>query len=121
MPVSMLKNVVLPAPFGPMRLTMEPSGIRKSTSFTATRPPNSLRTRSAVRRSVIARLAVRVGALDRHVVVRRVGHAVLHLLAVPSLGDEPGRSEDHHQHDDRAIDPELVLRRLEFDPGRVQL
>ena len=39
----MLKNVVLPAPFGPIRLTIAPSGIAKSTSETATRPPNSLR------------------------------------------------------------------------------
>src|SRR5919108_974998 len=97
----MLKNVVLPAPFGPMRLTIEPSGMVKSTSFTATRPPNSLRTRSAVRRSVIARLAVGVGGLDGDVVVRRVRDAVLHLLAVPALGDEAGRPEEHHQHDDR--------------------
>ena len=35
----MLKNVVLPAPFGPMRLTMLPRGIVKSMSLTATRPP----------------------------------------------------------------------------------
>jgi hypothetical protein len=39
----MLKNVVLPAPFGPMRLTIAPRGMRKSTSSTATRPPNSFR------------------------------------------------------------------------------
>jgi len=46
----MLKNVVLPAPFGPIRLTIDFSGIVKSTSFTATRPPNSLRTATASRR-----------------------------------------------------------------------
>ena len=40
-PVSMLKNVVLPAPFGPIRLTIALRGIEKSTSFTATSPPNS--------------------------------------------------------------------------------
>ena len=34
-----LKNVVLPAPLGPMRLTIEPSGMSKSIVRTATRPP----------------------------------------------------------------------------------
>ena len=38
----MLKNVVLPAPLGPMRLTIEPSGMSKSTLRTATRPPKRL-------------------------------------------------------------------------------
>src|ERR687894_261809 len=38
----MLKNVVLPAPFGPIRLTMARSGRSKSTELTATRPPNTL-------------------------------------------------------------------------------
>src|ERR1700694_5772101 len=36
----MLKNVVLPAPFGPIRLTIEPSGMSKLIEFTARRPPN---------------------------------------------------------------------------------
>ena len=39
----MLKNVVFPAPFGPIRLTIAPSGIVKVMSETATSPPNSLR------------------------------------------------------------------------------
>ena len=46
----MLKKVVLPAPFGPIRLTIERSGIVKSTSLTAIRPPNSLRTSSTTSR-----------------------------------------------------------------------
>src|SRR6476620_2832095 len=37
-----LKKVVLPAPFGPIRLTMAPRGMVKSTLFTATRPPKRL-------------------------------------------------------------------------------
>ena len=44
-----LKNVVLPAPLGPMRLTIEPSGMSKSTARTATRPPNRLVTPLAIR------------------------------------------------------------------------
>ena len=62
-PVSMLKKVVLPAPFGPMSDTIERSGMTKSTSFTATSPPNSLRTAVATRRSVIGPVPVGVGAL----------------------------------------------------------
>ncbi len=42
-PVSWLKNVVLPAPFGPISATMEPRAIVKSMSSVATSPPNSLR------------------------------------------------------------------------------
>ena len=41
-PVIMLKNVVLPAPFGPISVTIEPRGMSKSTSLTAVRPPNRL-------------------------------------------------------------------------------
>src|SRR5919112_6285045 len=40
----MLKNVVLPAPLGPMIETIECSGIENETSLTATSPPNVLET-----------------------------------------------------------------------------
>jgi hypothetical protein len=46
-PVSMLKKVVLPAPFGPIRLMVDPRGMVKSTLSTATRPPNSFRSATA--------------------------------------------------------------------------
>ena len=39
-PVSTLKNVVLPAPFGPIKEITPPAGISNETSSTATRPPN---------------------------------------------------------------------------------
>ena len=38
----MLKNVVLPAPLGPMIETIERSGTQNVTSLTAIRPPNCL-------------------------------------------------------------------------------
>ena len=38
----MLKNVVLPAPLGPMIETIERSGSVNETSLTAVRPPNCL-------------------------------------------------------------------------------
>ncbi len=40
-PVMQLKNVVLPAPLGPISETMALCGTEKSTSLTATRPPNT--------------------------------------------------------------------------------
>ena len=42
----MLKNVVLPAPFGPMIETIERGATEKDTSLTATSPPKALLTRS---------------------------------------------------------------------------
>src|SRR4051794_9228674 len=42
-----LKNVVLPAPLGPMRETMARSGTWKLTSLTATRPPKTFEIASA--------------------------------------------------------------------------
>src|SRR4029450_637997 len=109
----MLKNVVLPAPFGPMRLTIEPCGIVKSTSLTAVRPPNSLRTSLAVRRSVIGRVPVGVGAPELHVVERRGSGA---RLGVERLrGSEARRAEEHHEHDDQPVDAEVVLRHV-LDP-----
>src|SRR5688572_9521792 len=109
----MLKNVVFPAPFGPIRETIEPVGIVKFTSLFATSPPNTLPTLSATRRSVVATVPIRVAALGRDVVQRRVGDAELVLLLMPPLGDQPSRAEEHHQHDDQAVDPELVLGRVE--------
>ena len=43
MPAMMLKNVVLPAPLGPIRLTIEFSGIVKSTLLTAIEAAEALR------------------------------------------------------------------------------
>ena len=48
-PVITLKNVVLPAPFGPIRLTTELGGMVNETSLTAIRPPNLMVMWSAYR------------------------------------------------------------------------
>jgi hypothetical protein len=48
-PVSMLKNVVFPAPLGPMIETIDPTGMSIETSLTARNPPNSFVTPSAAR------------------------------------------------------------------------
>src|SRR3954469_16956357 len=100
----MLKNVVFPAPFGPIRLTIVRSGIVKSTSSTATRPPNSLRSCSTRTRSLM-----------RDVVQRLVVDADLELGLPPSAGYQAFGSEEHHHHEDDAEDPELVLRHLDVE------
>src|SRR5262245_64715695 len=111
----MLKNVVLPAPFGPIRLTMVRSGIVKSTSFTATRPPNSLRTPSAVSRSAKLRVVPLVERLVvvLHVVEILVVDALVELLLPPLARDEPLRPEQHRQHEDDSEDPRRVQRHVD--------
>jgi hypothetical protein len=37
-----LENAIFPAPFGPIRLTMDRLGMPNDTSFTATRPPKRI-------------------------------------------------------------------------------
>ena len=48
-PVSRLKNVVLPAPFGPMRAVIEPRWISRCSTSTAVRPPKWRLTSSTIR------------------------------------------------------------------------
>src|SRR5712691_4772940 len=140
----MLKNVVLPAPFGPMRLTVESRGMVKSTLSTATRPPNSLRSLCVTRMSLIGRplptereKGLRGNVREtwfpsreraegerrscRFVLERRVVHPGLELELAPPLGEEPLRPQQHHEHNDRAVDPERHERCVEAaaaDDGR---
>src|SRR5262245_36133867 len=113
----MLKNVVLPAPFGPMRLTIDPSGTAKSTSSTATRPPNSLRSAIASRRGSVMPLP-----LDVH--QRLVVHTGLELVLATLLGNEAARTEEHDCDDDHPVDPEVDERCVHApatdDLGRVR-
>src|SRR6476646_213743 len=99
----MLKNVVLPAPFGPMRATIDPTGIVKSTSSTATSPPNSLRSAIVSRRSSVTALLRRVP----HVHERLVVDARLELQLPSPLGNKAAGTEQHDEHDDDSVDPEI--------------
>src|SRR5581483_7594080 len=111
----MLKNVVLPAPFGPIRLTIAPGGTVKLTSSTATRPPNSLRSCSVMRSAS--------GTGDLVVVEGLVVHALVELGRNSRARYQPLRPEEHDDDDDRAEDAELVERHVEMrvevavDPG----
>ena len=83
-PATTLKKVVLPAPLGPMMLTMPPFGMSRSTSRTATRPPNRLVTpRAWSRTSPLGGRAA--GAAGR---VRR-GRLDSALIRAPLPSDRP--------------------------------
>src|SRR5436309_1240160 len=128
----MLKNVVLPAPFGPIRLTMRPVGITKSTSLTATSPPKTFRTRSAVRMAPVPVLAVvpvvtgssgegvavvtgsGVGVVVLDVVLRLVVHPLFELGLAARLREETLRAEEHHDQQDDPEDQKRV-------PGDVEV
>src|SRR3712207_4075382 len=104
----MLKNVVLPAPFGPIRLTIERSGMSKSTSLTAIRPPKTL---------VIPRASRMLPARSFSSGTRRPPHRVagaripvVQLLGALAVGDDAFGAEDHHQDQDDAKQQEVVLR-----------
>src|SRR4051812_41601367 len=76
----MLKNVVLPAPLGPMIETIERSGMTNETSLTATRPPNVLETCS---------VASSVGALPPPVAAGGVATGVVIASAPPAARRRP--------------------------------
>jgi hypothetical protein len=90
----MLKNVVLPAPFGPIRLTMERSGILKSTELTATRPPKTLVMPRASR--ILAVSPFSSGTARTAHRVAGSGILVVQLLGPLAIGDNPLRSQEHH-------------------------
>src|SRR6266849_1555511 len=98
----MLKNVVFPAPFGPIKLTISPVGTVKSTSSTATRPPNSLRN-ICVSSSTSCTCVLRV-------VQRLVVHAFVELCGDSRARNQPLWPDKHHDNDDQSENAELVLR-----------
>ena len=118
----MLKNVVLPAPLGPMIETIERSGSVNVTSLTAVRPPNCLVMLLASRIAGLASDgAAAVGSASRSCPCRVEGFVgglgvlgELHL--VPPLGQQALRAQDHHHHEQEAVDRERDLRRVEVEP-----
>ena len=105
----MLKNVVLPAPFGPMRLTIDFSGIVKSTLLTAMRPPNRLVTRGVeeVGHGYVNALGrARLLGIRRD---RRPRRALRRRAARPmALAREKAFwAKQHHQHEGDPVQQEL--------------
>src|ERR687889_611267 len=116
----MLKNVVFPAPFGPIRLTMERSGMLKSTELTATRPPKTLVIPRASRMLAVSASFSGTGPVSDGVGAR--GVPLVQLLGPLSVGYYPFRPQEHHQHQDDAENEKVVLRdvcaREQFAPNR---
>ena len=113
-PSRTLKNVVLPAPLGPMRLTIDPSGIVKSTSFTATRPPNRRVTFVGDEDGRLpGRLAHRppssVDFGKGQLVLAGLGDLRVELALPPTVREEALRSQQHHRHEREAVEQELEL------------
>src|SRR5919198_4314571 len=116
----MLKNVVLPAPFGPMRLTIERGGMAKSMLLTASRPPNRLLTRTARRTSPPVETSIILG-LTARCRAHRPDHLALEALDLradaellpPALAREQAfRPQQHHEHERHAVEQVLILREV---------
>src|SRR5918998_2048787 len=106
----MLKNVVLPAPFGPIRLTIERSGMSKSTSLTAIRPPKTLVIPRASRMFPAPfPFSSATGHPSERVTLVATFSAV-QLLGSLAVGDDAFGAEDHHQDQENAEQEEVVLR-----------
>src|ERR687893_797784 len=103
-PLTMLKNVVFPAPLGPIRLTIDRSGMSKFTELTATRPPKTFVMPRASSRALWPS-GSGTGAPHR---VAGAGVVVAQLLLALAVGDDALGPEQHHQHEDQAEDKEVV-------------
>src|SRR5687768_1733558 len=111
----MLNNVVLPAPFGPIRLTIERSGMLKSTELTATRPPKTLVIPRASRM-----LAASMSLSDTGPFPRGCGLLVVlvQFLGPLAVGDNPLRPQEHHDHEQDAEQEKVVLGDVRVAEGR---
>src|SRR5262249_46074205 len=96
-PLSRLKQVVLPAPLGPISPTISPLSTVKSTSRTAASPPKSRVSPRVSRRAT--------GSGRRTRCRRRRGWPRPELGQLPGKRDETAREEqDRQQHGDREKD-----------------
>src|SRR5215212_2464224 len=106
----MLKNVVLPAPLGPIRLTIERSGMSKSTSLTATRPPQTLVIPRASRMlPTLFQFSSATGRAPERVTDVPTFPAS-QLLGALAVGEDAFGPQEHHEHQDEAEQEEVVLR-----------
>src|SRR5213080_1577028 len=107
-PVTTLKNVVLPAPLGPMSPMMAPRGTTRSTSFRATTLPKRLRTLAQPLRDP-------VDAGRPHNVQNVLGLVGDRGRAQPAPGEALG-PQQHHEDEPEAEEepaPERDVRRRE--------
>src|SRR5215210_7323587 len=106
-PLTMLKNVVFPAPLGPIRLTIALSGMSKSTALTATRPPKTLVIPLASRMLGVAASLLSSGTgQPRYVIVLLT---LAQLLLALAVRDYAFGSQEHHHHQQDTEEEEVVL------------
>src|ERR687894_1414233 len=113
----MLKNVVLPAPFGPIRLTIELSGMSKSTSLTATRPPKTLVIPRASRMlSTFCPFSSATGGSPERV-TDVTTLSTVQLFGALAVGDDAFGPQEHHEDKEEAEQQEVVLGDVRLGEG----
>src|ERR1700755_1502431 len=107
-----LKQVVLPAPFGPIRPRISSSLRVKLTWFRAVTPPNfsttsstSSRARGADAPGPVAWASVRVASLNGGRLLLTIGE----LRRTPTVRQQALRSEDHHEDQDETEEHVAVI------------
>src|SRR5437588_11989413 len=116
-PVTLLKSVVLPAPFGPISANTSPRLMCRLTLSTATRPPKRL-----VR--LVSSRTFSVGSGTRALLDRRrffLNRRVLQLLLANAAREQALRAQQHDQDEDQAEDQELQPLYLGIEPGPVAM
>src|SRR5690242_4236519 len=105
-PVTLLKSVVLPAPFGPISAKTSPRLMLKLTLSTATSPPN-LFVRPDSSRMLPPRWSpiLCVRHLDCGFLFLYGG--VLQLLLADTARQDALWAQQHHEHEDQAVDDEV--------------
>src|SRR3712207_3186241 len=111
----MLKNVVLTAPFGPIKLTIERSGMSKSTSLTAMSPPKTLVILRASRMWAAGPFCS--GTARRPHRIAGSGILVVQLFGALAVGDDALRAQEHHEDQNDAEQQEVVLRDVGLAEG----
>ena len=99
-----------------MRLTIDRSGIVKSTLLTATRPPNRRVTCVGDEDRLVVEdvplIAVPSSVVPRPSSARPAPGSVIvrvELALAPTVGEEALRSQQHHRHQRQAVEQELEL------------
>src|SRR5829696_3530055 len=105
-PLTMLKNVVFSVPFGPMRLTMDLSGMTKLTVLTATRPPNTL---VILRASSICETASCLSSGTGELRNTLALLALAQLLWTLTVGNYTCGSQEHHRLQQNAEEEVIVF------------
>src|SRR5512145_2522870 len=102
-----LKKVVLPAPLGPMMLTIRPRSMFTVILLTAVRPPKRFTTFCVVRMYLLS-------ATGLSFLVAFLVFPFGQLALAAGCRDEAGRLVDHHDDQEDAEDQSLVLGRIEL-------